>query len=141
MEYNQVKQSFMECDDLAVLDDASKAVLFWRGIEKTFRAGDLIYTEGAKLDNTFCLWLSGDLVVEEAGKALGQISSPRIFGEMAFFSQSHPRLATIRVAWPQAAVLELRLNPEELSGQFSGLRKNLGVKAWERFVSGSQDRR
>src|SRR6266853_3657373 len=102
MEYNQVKQLLMECPDLAALDDASKAVLFWRGTEKVFCAGDLIYTEGAKLDNTFCLWLSGDLVIEEAGEPIGRISTPRMFGEMAFFTKAQSRVATIRVESPKA---------------------------------------
>ena len=64
MEYNDVKQYLTGCPELAPLDEAAAAALFWRGQEQTFGLGDVVYAEGEKLDHTFCLLLSGWLVVE-----------------------------------------------------------------------------
>ena len=59
MEYNDVKQYLTGCPELAPLDEAAAAALFWRGQEQTFGLGDVVYAEGEKLDHTFCLLLSG----------------------------------------------------------------------------------
>jgi CRP-like cAMP-binding protein len=139
MEYADVKQRFSSCPDLTELEPAPTALLLWRSDEAVFREGEIIYAEGAKLDNTFCLLLSGELVVEKAGKLIGQISEGQIFGEMAFFSPEHTRTATVRVGSTQAAVLKIQLSLEELAtARLSALRKYLGLRAWERFVSDAE---
>jgi CRP-like cAMP-binding protein len=139
MEYTDVKERFSSCPDLSELDAAPTALLLWRSDEVVFREGETIYAEGAKLDNTFCLLLSGELLVEKAGKLVGQISEGQIFGEMAFFSPEHTRTATVRVGAAEAAVLKIQLSPEELaSARLSVLRKYLGLRAWERFVSDAE---
>ena len=139
MEYADVKQRFSSCPDLTELDAGPTALLLWRGEEAVFREGQVIYQEGTKLDNTFCLLLSGELVVEKGSRMVGQISEGQIFGEMAFFAPQHARTATVRVASPEATVLRIQLSPEELSTtHLSALKKYLGLRAWERFVSDAE---
>jgi CRP-like cAMP-binding protein len=104
-----------------------------------FREGETIYEEGTRLDDTFCLLLSGELMVEKAGTLIGQISEGQIFGEMAFFSPEHARTATVRVGSAEATVLKIQLSPEELAtARLSALKKFLGLRAWERFVSDAE---
>jgi hypothetical protein len=139
MEYAEVKQRFSSCPDLAELDAAPTALLLWRSDEVVFREGETIYEESTRLDDTFCLLLSGELLVEKAGTQVGQISEGQIFGEMAFFSPEHTRTATVRVGSAEAAVLKIQLSPEELAtARLSALKKYLGLRAWERFVSDAQ---
>lgn len=139
MEYAEVKQRFSNCPDLTELDAAPTALLLWRSDEVVFREGETIYEEGTRLDDTFCLLLSGELLVEKAGTQVGQISEGQIFGEMAFFSPEHTRTATVRVGSAEAAVLKIQLSPEELAtARLSALKKYLGLRAWERFVSDAQ---
>ncbi len=139
MEYTDVKQRFASCPDLTGLDAGPTALLLWRSEEVVFRERDIIYQEGTKLDNTFCLLLSGELVVKKGGKQVGQISEGQIFGEMAFFAPQHARTATVGVASPEATVLRIQLSPEELeTARLSALKKYLGLQAWERFVSDAE---
>jgi hypothetical protein len=141
MEYNVVKQILLTCPDLGDLDEASRATLLLRGNEETPTAGAIIYAEYARLDDTFCMLLSGDLVIEKAGVEMGQISGNQIFGEMAYFTKLNQRTATVRVSSPQASFLKFQLTHTELDSPLvSALRKDLGLQAWERFVSGSQSR-
>jgi len=131
MEYTDVKQRFASCPDLTELDAGPSALLLWRSEEVVFREGETIYAEGTRLDNTFCLLLSGELV--------GQISEGQIFGEMAFFAPQHARTATVRVSSPEATVLRIQLSPEELAThRLAALKKYLGLEAWERFVSDAE---
>ena len=139
MEYADVKQRFSSCPDLTELDAAPTALLLWRSDEVGFREGEAIYEEGTKLDNTFCLLLSGELLVEKAGTLVGQISEGQIFGEMAFFAPEHKRTATVLVGSAEATVLRINLSPEELAtARLSVLKKYLGLRAWERFVSDAE---
>src|SRR5438477_13001839 len=102
MEYNDIKRSLRTCPDLAGLDEAAAAALLWRGEELTLEYGALIYEEGTALDNTFCLLLSGDLIVEKAGEIVGGILEQQLFGEMAYFTNRQARTATVRVGSPEA---------------------------------------
>src|SRR5262245_28840707 len=139
MEYRDVKDILSRCPDLAGLDDAATAALFWLGEQHTLSEGDVIYAEGDKLDNTFCLLLSGDLIVEKAGTIIGGVWEHQIFGEMAYFTRERERTATLRVGSEQAVILKFQLAPAELgSATFSTLRKYLGLHTWDRFVSTSQ---
>jgi hypothetical protein len=139
MEYADVKKRFSSCPDLTELDAAPTALLLWRSDEVVFREGEAIYEEGIRLDDTFCLLLSGELLVEKAGKRIGQISEGQIFGEMAFFAPEHKRTATVRVGAAEATVLRIQLSPDELAtAGLSALKKYLGLRAWERFVSDAE---
>ena len=139
MEHNELRHCLMTCPDLAGLDEASVASLFWRADQQALEEGRIIYAEGTTLDDTFCILVSGALVVERAGVPIGEISGPQIFGEMAYFTCLHTRTATVRVNSPQAMILKIQLTQAELgSAPFSTLKRYLGLQAWDRFVSGSQ---
>jgi hypothetical protein len=139
MEYNDIKECLMVCPALAGLDETATAALFWRGEEQTLEEGEIIYAESQPLDHTFCLLLSGDLVVERGGEIIGGIGERQIFGEMAYFTNRHTRTATIRVGSDKAVVLKFQLTPEELaSAPFSALKKCLERQTWNRFVNTSQ---
>jgi len=137
--YDVTKEALLRCADLAGLDDSSMAELIWRGEEQTLKEGQVVYVSGAKLDHTFGLVLSGDLVVEKAGKILGGIAEDEIFGEMAYFTTQRVRTATVRVGSPEAVILKFRLTPTELADpRLSGLRKCLSLHTWNKFVRTSQ---
>jgi hypothetical protein len=136
MEYNEVKQRLIAGQELASLDEAAAAALFWRGEEQTLEEGAVIYAEDQRLDHTFCLLLSGYLLVEKGGDVVGELAEGQIFGEMAYFTSQHTRTATVRVGSSQAVVLKFRLTPGELgSARLSGLRNYLDRRTWDRFVS------
>jgi CRP-like cAMP-binding protein len=139
MEYNEVKHILTNCSDLSGLEDESQAFLLWRGAERLFGQDEVIYVEGTKLDDTFCLLLSGLMLVEKEGAAIGEITEGHIFGEMAYFSPLHERSATVRVGSSAASVLEIQLTLQELeSERFSQLRTYLGLQAWDRFINTSE---
>lgn len=139
MEYNEIKQKVVKCPDLPGLEDASQAFLLWRGEEQLLEADEVVYAEGTKLDNTFCLLLSGIMFVEKGGTNIGEISEGHIFGEMAYFSPLHERTATVRVGSPKSSLLKIQLTLDELrSANFSLLKRYLGLQAWDRFVRTSQ---
>jgi len=138
MKYNDIKQFLLGSTDLAGLDDQAIAALFWRGEEQTFDGGAVIYAEGATLDDTFCLLVAGELVVEKGGEVVGSIFEGQIFGEMAYFTNQKVRTATVR-AGAQALVLKFRLTQAEMrSTSFSALKKALARQTWEKFVNASQ---
>src|SRR5262249_16626283 len=139
MDYQNVKRILSRCPDLAGLDEAATAALFWLGEAQTLSEGEVIYAEGDMLDNTFCLLLSGDLIVEKAGAIIGGVGEHQTFGEMAYFTRQRERTATPRVGSSQAVILRFQLAPAELASErFSILRKYLGLHTWDRFVSTSQ---
>jgi hypothetical protein len=139
MEHSELRQFLMTCPDLAELDEASVASLFWRAEPQALEEGGVIYAEGTALDETFCLLISGALVIELAGVPVGEVMEQQIFGEMAYFTSLHTRTATVRVSSPQALFLKIQLTREELgSAPFRTLKRYLGLEAWDRFVSGSQ---
>ena len=139
MEYSEVKRILAECPDLRGLDEGASTALFWRGEVSALGEGEVIYVEGEKLDGTFCLLLSGDVIIEKAGEIIGGIWEPQVFGEMAYFTRHQARTATVRVGSPEAVIVKFRLSPTELrSARFSTLRKCLGLHTWDRFVSTSQ---
>jgi CRP-like cAMP-binding protein len=139
MEYNDVKRCLLERSELARLDESTAAALLWRGQAQTLEEGEIIYAEGTTVDDTFCLLLSGDLVVEKDTEAIGGIGEGEIFGEMAYFTNWKARTATVRVGSPQAVVLRFQLTPQELAeARFSSLRTALALQTWQKFVSASQ---
>ena len=139
MEYNDFRDTLNESPELAGLDETLAAGLFWRCEEETLAEGAVVYQEGAPLDFTFGLLLSGDLIVEKGSSILGGIFERQIFGEMAYFTNERSRTATIRVGSPQAVVLKFTLTLEELSSPaFSTLRTALELQTWDRFVNTSQ---
>jgi hypothetical protein len=134
MEYNEVKRLFKECPDLAGMDADSAASLLWRAEEQTLEAGEIIYWEGVKLDNTFGLLLSGELAVERTGETIRTVTEQHVFGEMAYFSQHRVRNATIRVISPHAVILKFDLSPADLgSAAFTSLRQCLAHQTVTRF--------
>lgn len=140
MKHNEIKECFIGCPELSGLDDIAAASLFWSGDQQSLEAGAVIYAEGDRLDGTFCLLLSGSLMVEKAGMVVGEISEQQIFGEMAYFTSPHARTATVRVASPQALILKMQLAPAELgNARLTALKRYLGLQAWDRFVNTSQN--
>jgi CRP-like cAMP-binding protein len=139
MEYNEVKRCLETCPDLAGLEDSSLAFLLWRGEERLCDPDEVVYAEGTKLDDSFCLQLSGVTLVEQRGATIGEIAAGHIFGEMAYFSPLHERSATVRVGIERVSVLKIHLTLQELeSEQFSVLRTYMGLHAWDRFVNSSE---
>ncbi len=139
MQYNEVKQCLMTCPDLAGLDDACVAALFWRSREITLEAGMVVYAESEKLDDSFCLVLSGDLIVERGGEIFGSILEKQIFGEMAYFTDQQTRNATVRVGSAQAVILKFHLTQGEMgSPRFASLKRCLSLQTWDKFVNTSQ---
>ena len=139
MEFNKVRTIFSGSPDLAGLDESSRGTLLLRGECHKFPAGKNIYREGAPLDDSFCLLLSGTVLIERAWKILAQTKDHRIFGEMAYFTHGKERTATVRAVSDAVVVLRFQLPSDDLASKhFSKLKKFLGVQAWERFVSSSQ---
>ena len=139
MHHDQVKERLLESPDLAGLDDLSTAELVWRAEVQTFQHGEVIYAEGCSLDHTFCLLLSGDVLVESGGDITCGLVEGQVFGEMAYFTNQRVRTATIRVGSEIAEVLRFRLTPAELHTEgLSALRRFLFMRTWNRFVSTSQ---
>src|SRR5215469_1131300 len=97
MDYNDFTDALNETPELAGLDERLAAGLFWRCEEETLTEGAIIFEEGAPLDFTFGLLVSGDLIVEKGGAILGGIFERQLFGEMAYFTNNRARTATIRV--------------------------------------------
>jgi hypothetical protein len=126
MNHNDIQRHFEACPDLAGVDPVSAENLFWRAENQTLKEGDVLFRQGAKLDNAFGLLLSGRLAVERAGEPIGTVIPQQIFGEMAYFSYFRTRNATIRVSSTQASILKFSLSPIELGSRgFSALRKCL----------------
>jgi CRP-like cAMP-binding protein len=139
MEYSEVQRILNDCADLRGLNECASAALFWRGEEQTLSEGQVIYKEGEKLDGTFCLLLSGDVIIEKGGTIIGGIWEQQIFGEMAYFTRQQVRTATVRVGSTEAVIVKFHLNREELGCEpFSTLKRYLGLHTWGRFVSTSQ---
>jgi hypothetical protein len=139
MQHNDVKQYIANCPDLAVIDDAARAFLLWRGEELQIEPRAVLYSEGSTLDDTFCILLSGELQIEIGGTIIGRVPENQLFGEMAYFIKEQSRTATIRGGDLGALVLKIRLTGAELgTPRFIGLKKYLGTRAWDRFVSNSQ---
>ena len=139
MQHNDVKQYVSNCPDLAVLDEAARAFLLWRGEEIRVEPGAILYSEGSSLDDTFCILLSGELLIEIGGAIIARVPENQLFGEMAYFITEQARTATIRAGSMGALVLKMRLSSAELgSSRFVGLKKHLGPRVWDRFVSNSQ---
>src|SRR5438876_7814365 len=131
MEFNKCKQLFRNCPDLKGLEESVYALLFWRGEERTFASGDVIYAEGSPLDDTFCFLELGELVVEKGGRVVGQITESRIFGEMAYLTRLRERTATVRVNAPEVRVFQIQLTSDEMiTPQFSALKSYLGLHDW-----------
>jgi len=139
MQHDDMKKCLLESPDLAGVDEATIAELFWRGEAQAFDEGAVIYGEGAKLDETFGLLVAGDLLVEKGGETVGGVAEGRIFGEMAYFTNYQARTATVSVASPQALILRFHVAQEEMdSVRFSALRKALALQTWQKFVNTSQ---
>ena len=139
MKQNAIRQCLLGCPDLGGLDEATAAQLFWRGEAQTLEAGTVIYAEDTRLDGTFCLLLSGDLIVEKNGEIIGGILGHQVFGEMAYFTNRRTRTATIRVGSPQATIVKFQVTAQEMASErFSTLRRCLALQTWEKFVCTSQ---
>ena len=140
MDNNEIERYLLTCPDLAGLDEAILSELFWRGTIQTLEAGTVVYAEGAPLDNTFGLLISGALIIERGGVILGGIFEHQAFGEMAYFNHEHTRTATIRVGSPVAVIVKIRMTAEELrSEKFLGLSKCLALQTWQKFVHTAQN--
>jgi hypothetical protein len=139
MEYNEIKQRFLDCPAFQALDEISRALLFWRARESTLTYRTVVYTQGEALNDCFFLVLHGDLMVEQDGKEVGALSDDQIFGEMAFVNPEGVRQATIWVASDSCLLLRFELSQAELAGPtFRPLKEFFKSEAWARFVSNTQ---
>lgn len=133
MDYNEVKRIVIECPTLSGLDDVSQAFLLRHGEERVFEAGEIIYAEGAELDDSFCVLLSGRVGIELEGKEVAASSMSQVFGEMAYFSSARQRSATVRATAGQTSVLKVELRRDDLGlPAFASLRKFLALQPWRR---------
>jgi hypothetical protein len=135
MNYNEVKRILIECPALSGLDYVSQGFLLRHGDETIFSAGEIIYGQGTKLDDTFCILLSGSVAIEKGGRVVADTSKSHVFGEMAYFSSLRQRTATVRATSPETSVLRIRLPSENLdSPLFASLKKHFAVQPWTRPV-------
>lgn len=133
MNYNDVKRILIQCPSLAGLDEVSQAFLLRHGEERAFEAGEIIYAQGAALDDSFCVLLSGSVSVEQDGKELAASSKSQVFGDMAYFSSVQRRGATVRATSPETSVLRVELRRDDFAlPAFAGLRKFLALQPWRR---------
>jgi Cyclic nucleotide-binding domain len=139
MQNDNTRQYFANCPDLAGLDDESLAFLKLRGQEVKLKPGAILYSKGAVLDDTFCLLISGELLVEMGPTVIGRVPENQLLGEMAYFIESKTRSATLRAGPLGAFLMKFRLTRAELAtAPFASLKHFLGAQAWDRFVSNSQ---
>lgn len=140
MNFNDVKRIFEACPEISALDAHAQGLLLSSATEIDLPKGTVLYREGDPVDGTFCLLLFGKLEVEQAGMIIGEVSEQEILGEVAFFSMTGTRSATVRSSSSVTALLKFDIS--RLSGgnssMFTPLHENLGAKAWRRFVCGSQ---
>ena len=135
MHYNKVKRIVMECPALVGLDEVSQAFLLRHGEEMVFDVGDIIYDQGAELDDSFCVLLAGSVAVERDGKELATRSTSHVFGDMAYFSQVHKRAATVRATSRDTSVLRVQLKRDDFDlPAFASLKKFLALQPWKRPV-------
>jgi hypothetical protein len=141
MDHELLKKKFLQCKELSSLSETAMARLWWRGSCVEYDADTDIYAEGMLMDNTFCLLLSGAVVVTANGQLLGQIPTGHLFGEVAYFSANRTRTATVRVVDGPAKVMMFRVTPEELqSANFAAIESLLNNLAWEKRQSDAQNR-
>jgi len=136
MEYNLVKYGLKAGLQSAGLDETTAATLLWRGEEMVLNRGEVIYTEGDDLDQTFCLLLSGTVGIEKNGSIVTELCEPQFFGEMAYFTSPRTRRATVAVSSIQATILKFYLTAAELgSPRFSTLKNYLSRQTWDRMMA------
>ncbi len=136
MEYNDVKNGLKAGLKFAGPDEATAAHLFWRGEELTLDQGDVIYSEGEALDQTFCLLLAGSVQIRKKESVVAELAEHRFFGEMAYFTSPKTRGATVIVSSMQAVVLKVHLTANELaSARFGSLRQYLSRHTWDRMMA------
>lgn len=139
MNFNEIKQAMIQSPDLSGLDSQSQADLLWRAEVECYSHSEVIYQESETLDNTFCLLLQGDLIVEKGSAILAGIFEGQVFGEMAFFIKEGRRTATIRVGSDSATILRFRIDSSELNNdRMIALKRCLSRCTWDRFVSVTQ---
>jgi hypothetical protein len=135
MEFNDVKNGLKAGLKLAGLDETTAATLLWRGRVQTLSQGDIIYTEGEELDQTFCLLLSGTLQIRNQQAVTTELAESRFFGEMAYFSKTLTRRATVTVSSMQAVILKFHLTAADLaSTRFARLRSYFSRQTWDRMM-------
>lgn len=136
MDYNDVKRIVIQCREVSGLDEVSQAFLLRHGDEIVFDTGEIIYAEGAELDDSFCVLLSGSVAIERGGKVVAETSTSHIFGDMAYFFPPYNRTATVRATSPGTAVLKVELRRADLSSlRFTSLKTVLGRQRWNRPVA------
>jgi hypothetical protein len=73
------------------------------------------------------------VTVEKGGRLVAEISKSQVFGEMAYFSSSHKRIATVRASSEKTSVLKILLPPGNLGlPAFSSLKRILALQPWLR---------
>jgi len=136
MEYNDVKNGLKAGLKFAGIDETTAAHLLWRGEEWTLGQGEIIYSEGEALDQTFCLLLAGSLQITKKQSVIAELVEPRFFGEMAYFASPRTRRATVTVSSMQAVILKVHLTASELaSARFASLREYLSRQTWDRMIA------
>ena len=117
MNYNDIQRYLEACPGLACIDPVSAGNLFWRAENQTLKEGELLFGQGAELDETFGLLLSGELTLERSGEPIATLTRQQVFGETAYLSYFRIQNSTVRVNSPRAIILRFRMSPTELKSR------------------------
>jgi CRP-like cAMP-binding protein len=129
MDFEAVRNAIIENQYLRELTDETQGMLLryanLRKAEKDYE----IYSEGDEMDSTFCLLLDGELSVRQGGEEIGKVEEWEIFGEVAFFTKTSTRSATVAVESDEAIWVKWKISREELEGgTFDDLKRVLEAK-------------
>jgi hypothetical protein len=129
MDFEAVRNAIVENQYLRELSDETQGMLLryanLRKAEKEYE----IYSEGQDMDDTFCLLLDGELSVRQGEEEIGKVEEWEIFGEVAFFTKTSTRSATVAVESADAIWIKWKITREELdSGTFEDLKRVLEAK-------------
>lgn len=139
MDYDEVKQKFLDALAFQGMDDVARALLFWKAQELNVPPGSIVFSQGDALDDSFYLVLAGDFNAEANGQTVGTIPAGQIFGEMAFVSPVGTRMATVRAGSAPGSLLRFQLSQEELAAPaLRPLKEHFRSEAWMRIVSNAQ---
>ncbi|MEM7146040.1 MAG: cyclic nucleotide-binding domain-containing protein [Verrucomicrobiota bacterium] len=129
MDFESVRNAIVENQYLRDLTDETQGMLLRYANLRTAEKGYAIYAEGQEMDSTFCLVLEGELTVQQGGAEIGVVEEWEIFGEVAFFTKTPTRSATVEIASDKAVWIKWKISRDELEGgKFEDLRRVLEAK-------------
>jgi CRP-like cAMP-binding protein len=129
MDFEAVRNAIVENQYLRELTDETQGMLLRYANLRKAEKGYAIYSEGDEIDDTFCLLLEGELSVRLGEEEIGKVEEWEIFGEVAFFTKTPMRSATVAVESGQAIWIKWKITREELEGgTFDDLKRVLEAK-------------